>query len=212
MLSALNDAEQHDARSELLTQDHPERIAELAGNRFEQEDRVMTRPDSRLPRRDLAAGVLRIACAEPRARADPDHRRARRARLDRPALHRDRHACRGAEACVRHAGLVGRRAGDRAAAGRELEGGRSDDLGVQAAAGREVPRRLRLHRRGREVLDRAHPDRRGPEPDHDLCPPREGDARSSIRSRCTSSPTVRRRTCRTISSACSSSRTRRRPA
>ena len=31
----------------------------------------------------------------------------------------------------------------------------ADDLGVQAAQGREVPRRLGLHRRGRGVLDRA---------------------------------------------------------
>ena len=48
-------------------------------------------------------------------------------------------------------------------------------------ARREVPRRLGLHRRGREVLDRAHADVDGPEPDHDLCAPREGseDRRSA---------------------------------
>ena len=55
-----------------------------------------------------------------------------------------------------------------------LEGRRPDDLGVQAARGREIPRRLGLHGRGREVLDRAHPDRVGPEPDDDLRPPRQG--------------------------------------
>ena len=70
-----------------------------------------------------------------RSRADADDRRARRPGLDRSAFHRDRHARRDAQARVRHAGVVGRRAGDRAAPGDELEGGRSDDVGVQAAAG-----------------------------------------------------------------------------
>ena len=94
--------------------------------------------------------------------------------FDRPALHRHRHACRGAEARIRHADLVRRRARDRAAPRRELEGDRCHDLGVQAAQGREVPRRLGLHRRRRQVLDRADPGRRRPQSDHDLRAPREG--------------------------------------
>ena len=94
--------------------------------------------------------------------------------IDRSALHRDRHPCRGAEARLRHAGLVRRQAPARAGACDLLEGRRPDDLGVQAARGREIPRRLGLHGRGREVLDRAHPDRVGPEPDDDLRPPRQG--------------------------------------
>ena len=106
---------------------------------------------------------------------DPDDRRPRRAGVDRPALHRDRDARRNAEARVRHAGVVRRQAPDRAAPRRELEADRPDYLGVQAAPGRQIPRRLRLHRRGREVLDRAHADRVRPEPDHDLRAPRQGD-------------------------------------
>ena len=131
-----------------------------------------------------SAGIL-AATLSIRHRPDPDHRRARRTGLDRSAFHRDRHPCRDAQARVRHAGLVGRRAGDRAAPRDKLEGGRSDDVGVQAAAEREIPRRLGLHRRGREVLDHAHADPDGAEPDHDLCPPREGgaDARSAHRAR-----------------------------
>ena len=78
------------------------------------------------------------------------------------------------EARLRYADLVRRRSRGRASPRRELEGARCHDLGVQAAQGREVPRRLGLHRRRRQVLDRAYPDRRRPESDHDLCAAREG--------------------------------------
>ena len=42
---------------------------------------------------------------------------------------------------------------------RELEGGQRDDLGVQAAEGRQVPRRLAVHRRRRALLLRARAQR-----------------------------------------------------
>ena len=92
-----------------------------------------------------------------------------------PALHRDRHARRGAEARVRYAGLVGRRTGARAPSRRELEADQRHDLGIQAAPRREVPRWIRLHRGRCQVLDRAHPRRRGSQSDHHLCPAGEGN-------------------------------------
>ena len=72
--------------------------------------------------RTAIAAALLSTVASLCAGADPHHRRARRARLDRSALHGDRHACRGAEARVRYAGLVGRRPGARAPSRRKLEG------------------------------------------------------------------------------------------
>jgi peptide/nickel transport system substrate-binding protein len=52
----------------------------------------------------------------------------------------------------------------------------------------------------------------GPNPTDHLRAPRAVDRRSSTRTPSASRPTGRRRTCRMISSACSSSRTRRQPA
>ena len=118
-----------------------------------------------------AAAVSTSGVASAQA-SPPDHRRARRPGFDRSALHRHRHACRGAEAHLRHAGVVGRPAAARAVPRRELEPDRPDDLGVQAAPRRQIPRRQRLHRRGRQVLDRAHGDLVGPQPDDDLRAPR----------------------------------------
>ena len=105
---------------------------------------------------------------------DADHGRPRRAGDDRPALHRHRHPCGGAEARLRHAYLVRRPAADRAGPRPVLARGRSDDLGVPAAPGRQVPRRLRHDGGGRRRLDPAHADAVGPEPDQHLCPPRRG--------------------------------------
>ena len=65
--------------------------------------------------------------------------KSRRAGLDRSALHRDRHARGGPQACLRYADLVRRRPGTRAPPGGELEGDQRHDLGIQAAQGREVP-------------------------------------------------------------------------
>ena len=53
---------------------------------------------------------------------------------------------------LRHGAGPGRAAADQAAAGGLLEDGQRHHLGVQAAAGREVHRRLRLHRQRRDLL------------------------------------------------------------
>ena len=57
-----------------------------------------------------------------------------RAGIDRSAFHRARHACRGAEARLRHAGVVGRQAPARAAARRILEGRRRRRPGSSSCA------------------------------------------------------------------------------
>ena len=43
---------------------------------------------------------------------------------------------------------------------RQLEAARCDDVGIQTAARRQVPRRLGFHRRRRKILHRAHSDGR----------------------------------------------------
>ncbi len=70
-----------------------------------------------------------------------------------------------------------------------VEGARREDVGVQAAQGRQVPRRQRADRRGRRVLDRPRAD--GAEQPGALHRVHEGDhgrSRSSTRTRSASRP------------------------
>ena len=87
------------------------------------------------------------------------------------------------------------------------------DLGVQAAQGREVPRRLGLHRRGRRVLDRPRrqdPEQPGPFTTYTKAI-KEGPDRRSVHDPL-QDRRRRIRCCRTTSARSTSSRRRRRPA
>ena len=98
---------------------------------------------------------------------DPDHGLARRSRFHRSALVDPRQPGGGSAPHLRYARHVRREPRTEAGSRHVLEADRRHDLGVQDPRGREIPRRLRAHGRGREVLDRSHSGRDRPhEHDH----------------------------------------------
>ena len=108
-----------------------------------------------------------------RARPGNPHRHGRRRDVDGPALRQPLPEQQHRRARLREADHPRLRLAPHPGRRRVVEGGHADDVGIQAAQGRQVPRRLGLHRRGRGVLDRARrQDPRFARAVHDL---HEGD-------------------------------------
>ena len=89
-----------------------------------------------------------------RRRAGAEDRGRRRRHVDRSALLQPVPEQQHRRAHLRQARADGPRLADDPGHRDVVEGDRRHDLGVQAAQGRQVPRRQRAHRRGRRVLDR----------------------------------------------------------
>ena len=105
----------------------------------------------------LRAGGIRAAARCRRAGAED--RRRRRHHVDGSALLQPLPQQQRRRAHLRQARADGRRFEDDPRPRDVVEGDRSDDVGVQAAQGRQVHRRQRAHRRGRRVLDRPRAER-----------------------------------------------------
>ena len=157
-------------------------------------------------------GRLRSDACVRRQRPGAAHRHGRRRHLDGPALRKPLSQQQHRRACLREADHARCRFAAHPGARRDVEGDQPDHLGVQAAEGREVSRRVGLHRRGRRVLDRpGRQDSRFAGAVHDL---HQGDHRrstSSTRRRSGSSPPRRIRSSRTTSTRSTSCPRRRRP-
>ena len=159
-------------------------------------------PHSRSPRSSR--------CRQPPGAED---RGRRRRHVDRSALLQPVPEQQHRRAHLRQARADGSRLADDPGPRDVVEGDRRHDLGVQAAQGRQVPRRQRAHRRGRRVLDRpraAVPNSPGPFSRVHEGDRRQGDRRSRTRSASSTRRRIRSR--RTTCRRSTSCRRRSRPA
>ena len=104
----------------------------------------------------LFAALVAMSAALPGSvalAADLDDRPRHRRHVDGPALSQPDAEQQRRAARVRPARAAQREGAARARPRHRVEGDRPDDVGVQAAARREVPRRQRLHRRRRARVD-----------------------------------------------------------
>ncbi len=125
------------------------------------------------PRRARRRRLRPPARAPGRRRAGPQDRDGRRRHFRRSALLQPVPEQQHRRAHLRQARADGRGLADDPGHRHVVEGARRQDLGVQAAQGREVPRRLGAHGRGRRVLDR--PGRADPEQPRPVRRVYEGD-------------------------------------
>ena len=102
-------------------------------------------------------GRRRVVVVAGHSRAGPgtEDRAGSRRNVDRSALFQSVSQQQHRRAHLRQARADGCRLAHDPGPGDVVEAARRKDLGVQAAQGREVPRRQRTHRRGCRVLDRS---------------------------------------------------------